>query len=81
MPIIINLDVMLAKRKMKLQELGELVDLHPSNLSLLRAGKLKGIKFETLEAICTVLDCEITDILELKKVENKTGNTNQKETG
>ena len=71
MPIIINLDVMLAKRKMKLQDLSDLVDIHISNMSLLRAGKVKGIKFSTLEAICTVLDCEITDILELKKAEKK----------
>ena len=66
MQVIINLDIMLVKRKMKLKKLSPLVKVHPSNLSLLRAGKTKGIKFSVLAALCTVLDCEITDIIELK---------------
>jgi putative transcriptional regulator len=64
MPIIVNLDVMMAKRKMSLNELSAKVDLTLSNLSILKTGKAKAIRFSTLEAICKVLNCQPADILE-----------------
>lgn len=64
MPIIVNLDVMMAKRKMSLNELSDKVGLTLSNLSILKTGKAKAIRFSTLEAICNVLDCQPGDILE-----------------
>ena len=64
MPIIVNLDVMMAKRKMSLNELSEKVDLTLSNLSILKTGKAKAIRFSTLEAICKVLNCQPGVILE-----------------
>ncbi|MCB9195295.1 MAG: helix-turn-helix transcriptional regulator [Flavobacteriales bacterium] len=64
MPIVINLDVVLAKRKMQLKELAELVDISVVNLSILKTGKAKAIRFSTLEAICKVLDCQPGDIIE-----------------
>ena len=64
MPIIVNLDVMMAKRKMSLNELSEKVDLTLSNLSILKTGKAKAIRFTTLDAICNALDCQPGDILE-----------------
>ena len=64
MPIIVNLDVMMAKRKMSLNELSEKVELTLSNLSILKTGKAKAIRFSTLEAICKALDCQPADILE-----------------
>jgi putative transcriptional regulator len=64
MPIIINLDVMMAKRKMSLNELSERVGITQSNLSILKTGKAKAIRLETLETICRVLDCQPGDILE-----------------
>jgi putative transcriptional regulator len=64
MPIIVNLDVMMAKRKMSLNELSARVDLTLSNLSILKTGKAKAIRFSTLEAICKVLNCQPADILE-----------------
>lgn len=66
MPIIINLDIMLAKRKLKLKELSEQVGISTVNLSILKQGKAKAIRFSTLEAICSVLDCQPGDILEHK---------------
>lgn len=66
MPIIINLDVMLARRKMSLTELSDRVGITMSNLSILKTGKAKAIRFETLEAICGVLDCQPGDILEFR---------------
>jgi putative transcriptional regulator len=66
MAIVINLDVMMAKRKMSLNELSEKVDITLSNLSILKTGKAKAIRFSTLEAICRVLDCQPGDILEYK---------------
>lgn len=66
MPIIVNLDVMMAKRKMSLNELSEKVGLTLANLSILKTGKAKAIRFSTLEAICKVLDCQPADILEYK---------------
>jgi putative transcriptional regulator len=64
MPIIVNLDVMMAKRKMSLNELSEKVNLTLANLSILKTGKAKAIRFSTLEAICRVLNCQPADILE-----------------
>ncbi|MCB0655623.1 MAG: helix-turn-helix transcriptional regulator [Saprospiraceae bacterium] len=64
MPIIVNLDVMMAKRKISLNELSERVNLTLSNLSILKTGKAKAIRFSTLEAICKALDCQPGDLLE-----------------
>lgn len=64
MPIQINLDVMMARRKMSLNELSERVGLTLSNLSILKTGKAKAIRFSTLEAICEALECQPGDILE-----------------
>jgi putative transcriptional regulator len=64
MPIIVNLDVMLAKRKMRSKELAERVGITEQNISLLKSGKVKGVRFETLEKICEILDCQPGDILE-----------------
>ncbi len=66
MAIIINLDVMLAKRKMKLNKLSESVGITISNLSILKQGKAKAIKLSTLDSICKVLDCQPGDILEYR---------------
>ncbi|MES2388795.1 MAG: helix-turn-helix transcriptional regulator [Bacteroidota bacterium] len=63
MPIIVNLDVMMARRKMSLNELSEKVDLTLSNLSVLKTGKAKAIRFSTLEALCAALDCQPGDLL------------------
>ncbi len=64
MPIIINLDVMLAKRKMRSNELADRVGITTANLSILKTGKAKAIRFSTLEAICQILDCQPGDIME-----------------
>ncbi|MCL2852728.1 MAG: helix-turn-helix transcriptional regulator [Defluviitaleaceae bacterium] len=64
MPIIVNLDVMMAKRKIGLMELSDKINLTPSNLSVLKNGKAKAIRFSTLEEICKALDCQPGDILE-----------------
>jgi len=64
MAIVVNLDVMMAKRKMSLSELSAKADITLANLSILKAGKAKAIKFSTLEAICEALDCQPGDILE-----------------
>ena len=64
MPIIVNLDVMMAKRKISLNELSEKVDLTLSNLSILKTGKARAIRFSTLAAICEALECQPGDILE-----------------
>ena len=69
MPIIVNLDVMMARRKMSLNELSEKVGLTLSNLSILKNGKAKAIRFSTLETICEVLQCQPSDILEYKQEE------------
>lgn len=71
MAIIINIDVMMAKRKMSLGELAERVDIAPANLSILKNGKAKAIRFSTLEAICRVLDCQPGDIIEYRPEEKK----------
>ena len=72
MPIIVNLDVMMAKRKISLNELSDRVSLTLSNLSILKTGKAKAIRFSTLEAICRALDCQPSDILEYVNDEKKT---------
>ncbi len=71
MAIIVNLDVMMAKRKMSLNELSEKIDLTLSNVSILKTGKAKAIRFNTLDAICKALDCQPADILEYKKDNNE----------
>ena len=67
MPIIINIDVMLARRKMSVTELAERVGITIANISVLKNGKAKAIRFSTLEAVCTALDCQPGDILELQR--------------
>ena len=67
MPIIINVDVLLAKRKMQSQELAEKIGITQANLSILKTGKAKAIKLSTLEAICKALECQPGDILEYSK--------------
>ncbi|TAF74402.1 MAG: transcriptional regulator [Bacteroidetes bacterium] len=67
MAIIVNIDVMLAKRKMASKELAEKIDITLANLSILKTGKAKAIRFSTLEAICSYLECQPGDILEFKK--------------
>lgn len=62
MPIIVTLDVMLAKRKMRSKELAQRIDVTEPNLSLLKSGKVRGMRFETLEKICRVLDCQPGDL-------------------
>ncbi|MBS1605966.1 MAG: helix-turn-helix transcriptional regulator [Bacteroidetes bacterium] len=67
MPIVVNLDVMMAKRKMPLNELARLVGITNVNLSILKTGKAKGVRFDTLDAICKALECQPGDILEYVK--------------
>ena len=74
MAIIVNLDIMMARRKISLGELAEKIDITPANLSLLKTGKAKAIRFSTLEAICRVLDCQPGDILEYQ-VDEEDGGT------
>jgi len=69
MPIVVNLDVMLAKRKMSLTELSDRVGITIANLSVLKSGKAKAIRFSTLEEICKILNCQPGDILEYMNVE------------
>lgn len=71
MPIIINIDVMLAKRKMSVTELTEKVGITMANLSILKNGKAKAVRLSTLEAICEALDCQPGDILEYRSEERK----------
>ena len=66
MPIVVNLDVMLARRKMRSKELAEHIGISEQNVSLLKSGKVKGVRFETLERICEALDCQPGDILEYR---------------
>jgi len=68
MPIVVNLDVMLARRKMRSKELAERIGITEQNVSLLKSGKVKGVRFETLERICEVLACQPGDILEYRPV-------------
>lgn len=69
MPIIVNLDVMMARRKISAGELAERIDITPANLSILKNNKAKAVRFSTLEAICDVLDCQPGDILEYTREE------------
>lgn len=69
MPIIVNLDVMMAKRKISSQELAEKIEITNANLSILKTGKAKAVRFSTLEKICDVLECQPGDILEFRKSE------------
>ncbi|CAN7156141.1 MULTISPECIES: helix-turn-helix transcriptional regulator [Sinorhizobium/Ensifer group] len=69
MPIVVNLDVMLAKRKVRSRDLAEQVGITEQNISLLKSGKVKGVRFDTLEKICAVLDCQPGDILEYRPEE------------
>ena len=71
MPIIVNLDVMLAKRKMSLSQLSEQVGVTLANLSVLKTNKAKAVRFSTLEAICKALDCQPGDILEYRREDGK----------
>jgi putative transcriptional regulator len=66
MPIVVNLDVMLAKRKMRSRELAERIGITEQNLSLLKSGKVRGVRFETLANICEVLQCQPGDLLEYR---------------
>ena len=74
MAIIVNLDVMMARRKIGLMELAEKIDLTPANLSILKTGKARAIRFTTLEDICRELDCQPGDILEYKEVDDGSNN-------
>jgi len=67
MPIIVNLDVMMAKRKMSSGELAEKIGISQANLSILKTGKAKAVRFSTMEAICNALDCQPGDILEYRE--------------
>ena len=67
MPIIVTLDVVVAKRKMRSKDLAQFVNITEQNISLLKSGKVKGLRFETLEKICEVLDCQPADILMYEK--------------
>jgi len=71
MPLIVNLDVVLAQRKMKLNKLAELIGITPQNLSVLKSGRAKAIRFSTLEAICQALDCQPGELLAYTETENK----------
>ena len=66
MPIIVNLDVMLARRKMRSKELAEIIGITEANLSLLKSGKVKGVRFATLERICATLECQPGELLEYR---------------
>lgn len=66
MPIVVNLDVMLARRKMRSKELAARIGITEQNVSVLRSGRVKGVRFETLERICEVLDCQPGDLLEYR---------------
>jgi putative transcriptional regulator len=73
MPIIVRLDVMLARRKMTSRDLAARIGISEQNLSLLRSGKVRGVRFNTLEAICRELDCQPGDLLEFDGVQNEAG--------
>lgn len=66
MPIVVNLDVMLARRKMRSRELAERIGITEQNLSLLKSGKVRGVRFDTLAAICMALDCQPGELLEFR---------------
>lgn len=72
MPIVVNLDVMLARRKMRSRELAERVGITEQNISLLKSGKVRGVRFDTLERICEVLQCQPGDLLEWRADDSDT---------
>jgi putative transcriptional regulator len=71
MPIIVNLDIMLARRKMRSRELAAIVGITEANLSILKSGKVRGVRFETLEKICLALNCQPGDLLEYRPDESE----------
>jgi len=71
MPIIVNLDIMMAKRRMPSGELAEKIGLSQANLSILKTGKARAVRFSTLEAICAALDCQPGDILEYRAIQEE----------
>lgn len=71
MPIIVHLDVMLARRKMRSRELAEMVGITEQNISLLKSGKVRGVRFDTLERICEALQCQPGDLLEFRHTQEK----------
>ncbi len=75
MPIIVNVDVMLARRKMRLNTLAELVGITPQNLSVLKTGRAKAVRFSTLERLCEVLDCQPGDLLSFETSPNPSAET------
>ena len=75
MPIVVNVDVMLARRKMRLNALADLVGITPQNLSVLKAGRARAIRFSTLEKLCEVLDCQPGDLLSFEKSSNTSEET------
>lgn len=77
MPIIVNLDVMMARRKISSGELAEKIGISQANLSILKTGKAKAMRFSTMEAICRALDCQPGDILEYRKQDQKGGKSNE----
>jgi putative transcriptional regulator len=77
MPIVVALDVMLAKRKMRSRELAEKVGITEQNLSLLKSGKVKGVRFDTLERICEALNCQPADLLIYEPAQALAGDTNE----
>ncbi|HIW87513.1 MAG TPA: helix-turn-helix transcriptional regulator [Candidatus Onthomorpha intestinigallinarum] len=77
MGIVVNLDVMMAKRKISLNELSARVNITPANISVLKTGKAKAIRFSTLEALCEVLECQPGDILEYDNEQNSQTNSNK----
>ena len=78
MPIIVNVDVMLARRKMRLNKLADLVGITPQNLSVLKTGRARAIRFSTLERLCEVLDCQPGDLLLFEKAADVPEHTTQK---
>ena len=79
MPIIVNLDTMLAKRKISLTELSKAVGLSLTNLSMLKNGNVRGVRFETLEKICIVLNCQPGDLLEYQAFKNEKNDNSRKD--
>ena len=81
MAIVVNLDVMLAKRKMRSKDLAERIGITEQNVSLLKSGKVKGVRFETLNKICDVLECQPGDIFEFRKEGERRVPTRQRDAG
>ncbi|MDG7001793.1 MAG: helix-turn-helix transcriptional regulator [Nitrososphaerota archaeon] len=80
MPIVVNVDVMLARRKMRLNTLAEMVGITPQNLSILKTGKARAIRFGTLERLCEVLDCQPGDLLFFERSADASGDTTPEQT-